>query len=59
MQRLLKSQEGKKPIAVLKTHTQGMVGYTPYVQHGAQSPKSLSKTSKLNEMVPPISAGEP
>lgn len=58
MQRLLKSQEGKKPVAVLKTHTQGMSGYTPYtMQHGLHSPKSTSKHT--NEGMPPISAGEP
>lgn len=58
MQRLLKSQEGKKPVAVLKPHTQGLSGYTPYtMQHAVHSPKSTSKHT--DGIMPPISAGEP
>ena len=59
MQRLLKSQEGKKPIAVLKSQTQynAMNGYAAQQAIGVAntSPKSGARTG---DMIPPISAGE-
>lgn len=57
MQRLLKSSEGKKPVAVPKQTTNSMTGYLPVQHGGPSSPKAASKFS--GDLIPPISAGEP
>ena len=59
MQRILKSSDGKKPVAVLKSqnHFNPMGEYTNY-QGGNQNLSPKSGARKTADIVTPISTGE-